>query len=98
MATVCGILCSSQSIVHNVFIGPGMIKQFFISKFTSIYQSLNPGGKLRKTLLAVKTMFIVIKILLEGDFQNGAVKSPTVPCQQNIHIVKTIIQSLQKAS
>lgn len=43
-------------------------------------------------------MFIVIKILLEGDFQNGAVKSPTVPCQQSIHIVKTIIQSLQKAS
>ena len=43
-------------------------------------------------------MFIVIKILLEGDFQNGTVKSATVPCQQNIHIVKTIIQSLQKAS
>lgn len=98
MATVCGILWRSQSIVRNVFIGPGMIKQFFISEFTSIYQSLNPGGKLRKTLLAVKTMFIVIKILLEGDFQNGAVKSPKVPCQQNIHIVKTIIQSLQKAS
>lgn len=83
---------------HSVFIRSGMIKQFFISTFTAIYQSPNPGGKLRKTLLAVKTVFVVIKILLEGDFQNGAGKSPTVPCQQNIHIVKTIIQSLQKAS
>lgn len=47
--------------VHRVFIWSGMIKQNFISKFTSIYQSLNPGGKLRKTLLAVKTMFIAIR-------------------------------------
>jgi hypothetical protein len=69
---------------------------YFVSKSTSIYQSLNPGGKLRKTLLTVKTMFIAIKILLGGNFQSDAVRSCTVPCQQNIHIVKAIIQSLWK--